>query len=390
MSITNDRLLDLPAILRNKSCILFGPRQTGKTRLVSQRWPIPRRVLDLQNPEVFLQFSRNPDHALRDYVASSCTTPGTVVIIDDIHRLPALLDAAYRLIEEGRTRFLFVTSSRQKLLRNGGHIRDDLTETRFLHPLSAREIGPGFNVQQALTNGLLPEYYHQPRNSDLSFATYVNLFLQEEILPRDGTRNLPAFLSLLTAMARHNGDLINYAELAAQTRLPRTTVQEYVQTIVATGMAYELPAWTKTSRRKAIRTSKLYLFDMGVTAYLQQSQSPLTPRPAGTATPFQHWVLHELRCFVDALPPGASLAYWRSTNGFEVDFVLNDKTAIAAHGTSQVGNAALKGLRKLREEGTLQKYLLVCCEPEEREVDGITILPWQAFVTRLWAGGLCT
>jgi predicted AAA+ superfamily ATPase len=341
----------------------------------------------LQDSATFIRFSRNPGEALHNYFKKNCPTPGTVVIIDDIHRLPALLDAAYELMVQQGARFLFVTSSEHKLLQNGGNVRHDLAGTLTLHSLSANEIGSGFNLEEALTRGLLPEEYNRTYGSERPpLEPYVSLYLQDEIAPRAGTCNISKFHRLLIAMAKHNGELINYADLATQTGWPRTSVQEYVQTVKATGMAYELPAKTGTARR-AIRTAKLYLFDTGVTQYLQ-SQDPHAPPSDRCATPFQHWVLHELRYFVDWIKSTPSVTHWRSTGGHSVDFILNDETAIAANGTTQVGTAELKGLRALREEGACKRYCLVCCEPTERTVDGIEILPYLTFVKRLWDGEL--
>jgi predicted AAA+ superfamily ATPase len=382
-----ERMLNLSAKLGDKSYFLFGPRESGKTHLIKRHWNRPHRLVDLQDSATFIRFSRNPGEALHNYFKKNCPTPGTVVIIDDIHRLPALLDAAYELMVQQGARFLFVTSSEHKLLQNVGNVRHDLAGTLTLHSLSANEIGSGFNIEQALTRGLLPEEYNRTYGSERPrLEPYVSRYLQEEIAPRAGTCNITKFHRLLIAMAKHNGELINYADLATQTGLPRTSVQEYVQTVKATGMAYELPAKTGTARR-AIRTAKLYLFDTGVTQYLQ-SQDPHAPPSDRCATPFQHWVLHELRCFVDWIKSPPSLTHWRSTGGHSVDFILNDETAIAANGTTQVGTAELKGLRALREEGACNRYCLVCCEPTERTVDGIEILPYMTFVKRLWDGEL--
>ena len=383
------RKLDLSQILEETSCFLFGPRGTGKSSLIpeGQRWKLPHRHIALQDPATFMKFSRDPDGALRDYFSKYSSMAGTVFIIDDIHRLPALLDAAYRLSDSSNARFLFVTSSKHKLLRNGGRLRPGCT-TRTLHPLSANEIGAdNFDLEKALEHGLLPAEYNRPRNEDAGFPEYVSLYLQEEIAQSAGAGNIPGFFRLLIAIGKRNGELINYTDLATQTGLPRTTVQEYVRTILATGMAYELPAWTQSSLGKAIRTSKSYLFDTGVARYLQM-QDPHASPSANRAAPFQHWVMHELRCLVDALPSETALNHWRSTGGHSVDFILNSETAIAVNGTIQAGKQELKGLGALRKEGLLKRYLLVCREPAARTVDGIEIWPYKEFVQQLWGGEL--
>lgn len=365
-----------------RACFLFGPRYSGKTYLINNQLNCLHRHIDLKNTETFMKYSRNPETELRDYYGRHCKA-GTLVVIDDIHRLPALLDAAYALMDKEKTaKFLFVTSSEHKLRRSRRAVQSDLSGTCRLHPLSAIEIGGYFDLKVALKRGLLPALYKKAFTDDV-IADYVSLYLQEEIAPVAGSCNIHGFHRLLIAMAKRNGSLINYTDLATQTKLPRTTVQEYVRTVQATGMAYALPAWTPTSGHRAIPTSKLYLFDMGVADYLQR-QDPHASTDAKRAEPFQHWVLHELRCFADFLPTKVTLAHWRSAGGHAVDFILNNKTAIAVDGTTQAGKSELRGLCVLRKKGLFKRHLLVCCEPEERTVDGIDILPYTTFVKRLW------
>jgi len=354
-----------------------------------------RRIIDLQDSQIFFWFCKNPGEVLREYMTTYCKKPGTVTVIDDIHRLPVLLDEAYKLIEErDDVRFLFVTSSAHKLVRNGVKVRTDCAEVRVLHPLSAQDVGQGFDLRLALANGLLPRFYHAALNDSYNLADYVGQYLREELVHGGGAAIIPSFYRLLVAVARRNGALANCADLAAQAGIPRTTVQEYVQTLIATGMVVELPAWTKTSRRRAIRTSKYYIFDVGVANFLQGRDAlvirrgGIVHRPQTAVVAFHHWVLHELRCYIDSLRTGASLAFWRSAGGLDVDFILNDETAIAVSPLVQIGTVELKGLRALQEEKLCKRHLLVCGAEQEREMDGLVILPWLTFVKKLWDGEL--
>lgn len=391
MEINRDeRHLNLFSVLQRKSCFLFGPHQVGKSEFINRFWPnMSRRIFSLQSLQTFFEFCQNPGKELCERHAKYCEKPGTVFVIDDIHRLPVLLDEAYRLIKERDARFLFVTSSAHKLVRNGGRIQTDYAEVRVMHPLSAREIGPGFKLKKALNNGLLPLHYHSDKPETIDFRSYVYKYLEEELLQGGGAACIPSFYRLLTAVAQRNGALVNYADLAVQAGIPRTTVQEYVKTLITSGMVVELPAWTKTARR-AIRTSKFYVFDVGVANYLQGCDAlavrrgEVVQRPKTAVAAFHHWVFHELRCYIDSIRVGASLAFWRSAGGSEVDFILNDETAIAVSSSVRVGTVDLKDLRVLQKEKLFKRYLLVCGVEQELEIDGLVILPWQTFVKKLW------
>ncbi|MBN1772041.1 MAG: ATP-binding protein [Deltaproteobacteria bacterium] len=370
------RRLDLAARVARKSCFLFGPRQTGKSHLLRRTLP-GVRVYDLLDSQVFLDLSARPGR-----LAEELASGERLVVLDEIQRLPGLLHEVHRLIEERGVRFLLTGSSPRKLRRGGVDLLGGRARTLRLHPLSAVELGSDFDLDRALDRGLLPAHWHSD-DPDADLGAYVGSYLEQEIVAEAATRNLPAFSRFLRVAALCSGTIVNFTGVAGDAQVPRTTVYEYFGILRDTLLLHELPAWRESVKRKPIASSKYYFFDVGVARVLQGRRHARGTPEYGLA--FETWLMHELTCWRD-YRSGDPLAYWRSTSGFEVDFILDDHTAVEAKATANVAGRDLRSLRALREERRLRRYLCVSLEPRRRVVDGITILPWREFLEELWAG----
>jgi predicted AAA+ superfamily ATPase len=370
------RTLDLPALLARRSHFLLGPRQTGKTALVRRSLP-DARVYDLLDTAVYLALSQHPGRLGEDLDRSD-----RIVVIDEIQRLPGLLNEVHRLIESRGTRFLLTGSSARKLRRGGVNLLGGRARTRFLHPLTSRELGDRFDVARAVARGLLPSiYFSDDARADLD--AYAGQYLQQEIAAEGATRNVPAFSRFLKVAALCNGTVVNFTNVANDAQVARTTVYEYFEILKDTLVLHELPAWRKAKTRKPIVASKYYFFDVGVVGALQgRVFRPGTPE-FGEA--LETLVMHELMTYRD-YGGGEPLAHWRSTSGFEVDFILGDHTAVEVKGKATITPRDLRSLRALAEDKGLRRYLCVCLEPRPRKVDGIIILPLRAFLEALWSG----
>ena len=206
--------------------------------------------------------------------------------------------------------------------------------------------------------------------------------MREEIAAEGLTRNIPAFSRFLEVAAICNGALINYSQISNDAQVPKSTVQEYFKILQDTLIAEEVPAWKHTKKRKPILTSKFYFFDVGVVRHLQ-NRSFLKQRSPEFGEAFETYIFHELKSYIDYASQG-SLAYWRSKSNFEVDFIINDISAIEVKGKTNIVNRDLKGLRALYEEELLKNYIVVSMENRPRKVDHIEILPWKIFLRRLW------
>ncbi len=375
-----ERIPDLLGWMGKKSHFLFGPRQTGKTFMIRRVLP-EARIYDLLDSSVYLALSQRPAR-----LAEELTPQDEVVVIDEVQRLPMLLNEVHRLIEERGIRFLLTGSSARKLRQDGVNLLGGRARTRYLHPLTCRELGPHFKLSQTIERGLLPSiYFSDDPKADLD--AYTGTYLQQEIVAEGATRNVPAFSRFLRVAALCNATLVNFTNIANDAQVPRTTVYEYFEILKDTLLLHEVPAWRLSTKRKPLASSKYYFFDVGVTSALQgRLVKPGTPE-FGAA--FETWLLHELVAWRDYLS-GETIRYWRSTSGFEVDFILGDHTAIEVKAKDNVSPQDLKSLRALAEEEKLKRYLCVSLEPRPRQVGGITILPFRKFLEALWNGEFST
>ncbi|MBM4394634.1 MAG: ATP-binding protein [Deltaproteobacteria bacterium] len=371
------RLLDLEQRLKDRSCFLFGPRQTGKSTLI-RRTLARARVYNLLDSRVFLALARRPS-----LIREELGPDDRLVVIDEVQKLPELLDEAHLLIEERGVRFLLTGSSARKLKRAGTNLLGGRARTLAMHPLVFKEVAD-FDLLRAVNHGLLPSIYLSPSPDD-GLRAYAGTYLREEVAAEAALRNIPAFGRFLEVAAICNGAILNHSRIASDAEVARSTVQEYFQILFDTFIASTLPAWRRTAKRKPIATSKLYFFDPGVVRILR-NEGEIRARSPAFGHAFETFLFHELRTCLDYRGGGGALAYWRSTSNYEVDFVVNDVTAIEVKASGNVAERDLAGLRALREEGLLRDYVVVSLVDRPRTIDGIRILPWREFLERVWAG----
>lgn len=369
-----ERLLDLNVLLNKKSHFLLGPRQTGKTFLIRHTLKNVR-VYDLLDPEMFLSLSRAPER-----ISEELQPQDRIVAIDEIQRLPELLNEVHRLIETRGIRFLLTGSSARKLRRGGINLLGGRARTQYLHPLTYKELNEHFDLFLAIERGTIPSIYFsdEPR-ADLQ--AYAGSYLQQEILAEGATRNIPAFSRFLRVAALCNATIVNFTNVANDAQVARTTVYEYFEILKDTLLLYELPAWRKSTKRKPLASSKFYFFDVGVVAALQGREFRAGTPEFGEA--LETYLMHELNSFSDYIS-GEPLSYWRSTSGFEVDFIMGDHTALEVKAKKNISPNDIKSLRMLAEERKLKRYLCVSMEPRRRKIGNIDILPYKDFLDLLW------
>jgi predicted AAA+ superfamily ATPase len=371
-----ERILNLPPLLDKKSHFLFGPRQTGKTSLIHHTMK-DVRVYDLLDTSIFLALSRDPGR-----IAQELTPQDRLIVIDEIQRLPELLNEVHRLIEGRRIRFLMTGSSARKIRRGGINLLGGRARTKHLHPLTRRELGERFDLTRALQRGLLPSiYFSDDPSADLE--SYTGLYLQQEIVAEGAIRNIPAFSRFLRIAALCNGTIVNFTKVSNDAQVARTTVYEYFEILKDTLILHELPAWRKSKKRKPLASSKYYFFDVGVAATLQgRALRPGTPE---YGEGFETYLFHELMCYRDYIWR-EPLSYWRSSSGFEVDFIIGDHTAVEVKAKENISPHDIKTLQALAEEKILNRYLCVSLEPRMRRIGVVTILPYKEFLDKLWNG----
>lgn len=368
------RTLDLPTLLKKKSFFLFGPRGTGKTTLVRHRL-MDVTVIDLLEIRTYREYLKDPS-----LISEQMLHP--VVVIDEVQKLPDILDEVHRLIESRKVTFLLTGSSARRLKRGGANLLAGRAWWAELFPLTSREI-PDFDLMTYLNRGGLPAIYPSEEYVE-ELRAYTALYLKEEIQNEALTRKVAQFSEFLDLMALSNGEEISYQSVAVDCGVSPNSIKNYIQILEDTLVAFQLKAYTKTRKRKAISRAKCYFFDIGVTNSLAGRGEILAGSELfGKA--FEHLILLEVRAFISYRRKTIAMSYWRSTSGFEVDLILADLWAIEIKGTKAIRDKHLKGLRALKEEGIIPKFAVVSCDRHERTTkDGIAIYPWQTFLDKLW------
>jgi predicted AAA+ superfamily ATPase len=379
------RTLQLPHLLKKKSFFLLGPRATGKTSLIRAQLP-EARVYDLLNPAVYGDLVRRPQLIAEELKAK----PAPLIVIDEIQKLPLLLDEAHRLIENTGVRFLLTGSSARKLKHGGANLLGGRAWEAALYPLTSHEIQSSseknlsFDELRYFNQGGIPHIYlaEEPREE---LKSYVNLYLREEIQAEASRMRVDLFARFLDVMALQNGEELHYQGLSSDAGVPARTLQNYVQMLEDTLVGFQLPAFLATRKRKAITRSKFYFFDIGVVNQLAHRGDVLAKSDVYGKC-FEHFLLLEIRAYLGYSRKDVPLAYWRTGSGFEVDCIIGDQWALEFKATDQVNERHLRGLKALGEEGKIRHLGIVSNDSARRIVDGVMVFPWREFLSELWAG----
>ncbi len=365
-----------------RSVFLFGPRQTGKTSLLKAQLPKETLFYDLLDKTLLLRLSANLS-LLREQL-ESLAVKDQIVVIDEIQKLPELLDEVHLLIEKHQLRFILTGSSARKLHQKGVNLLGGRARSLRLHPLVYAELGDEcFDLTKCLNRGLIPSIYFsdQPR---LDLSSYVGTYLDIEIASEAAIRDLPSFSRFLTVAALCNGQVINYSSVGNDAAVNRKITREYFQILFDTQLAWEVPAWGESRKRKSIETPKFYFFDTGVVRSILDLP-PTKEKSKDFGDFFEAYICHELRSYLDYHRPDIGLSYWRTTSNHEVDFILSNELGVEVKAKSVVSNKDLRGLMALEEEKILKKLIVVSLENHARKTaEGILILPFKVFLKQLW------
>ena len=363
---------------------LWGPRQSGKTTLLRGAFPAALWI-DLLKADEFRRYTTRPE-LLREEIRA--VQPSRVVI-DEIQKVPALLDEVHGLIEGQRIAFALCGSSARKVRKGHANLLGGRAARHELFGLVSSELGDDLDLTRLLNHGYLPRYYLSERPERLLHA-YVADYLKEEVAAEGLVRNLPAFSTFLEVAALSDAEIVNNSTIARECGVSSHTVHSYFEILNDTLLGRWLPAYTKRPKRRTVQSPKFYFADVGVVNTLAKRRA-LSPGGALFGKAFENWVHHELVAYNAYRELFARLSYWRLTTGVEVDFVVDDlRAAVEAKATRNVTTDDLKGLRQLRaEHARLGTRWVVCLEAKRRRTeDGISILPAGEFARCLWAGEL--
>jgi predicted AAA+ superfamily ATPase len=363
---------------------LWGARQSGKSTLLRQSYPgLP--WIDLLKADILRRYATNPELLRQELDQSG----GRFVVIDEIQKVPALLDEVHWLHENRGINFALCGSSARKLKRGHGNLLGGRGARYSLYGFSARELGADFDLDRMLNQGGLPRIYFSDRPTRLLNA-YVADYLKEEVMAEGLVRKLPPFSNFLHAAALCDTQQVNFTNISRELGVSRETVRGYFGVLEDTLIGEMLPPFRLRPKRRVAAADKFYFSDVGVANFLAQ-RGCLSPGSELYGKAFENWVLHELRCYNAYRERFARLAFWRLSSGIEVDFIINQlECAIEAKSSARIREDDLKGLRELMAEyPETARRLVVCREPGSRRTpDGIEIHGVENFIGKLWSGDL--
>ena len=391
-----ERKLNLAQLLRHKkSAFLFGPRGVGKTVLAQGYLEQARYAasVDLLSLETCRRYIAEPglfrleiEQQLRDIPSTEMLT----VLVDEVQKMPALLDEVHYLIEryKDRVQFLLTGSSARKLKRSGANLLAGRAWTLKLHPLSTQEVEP--DLRRALAVGTLPGFYQETFSSATrSLKAYVETYLREEVMQELLVRKVDHFMRLLDVAGQVNGEPVNFSAVARDSGVSVKTAQEYFDILVDTLIVFRIDGWSRSVRKQLRQSPKYYFFDCGVlNAIRGELQTELKPGSYRYGKLFETFIVNELIRANDYNETGYRFNYWRTNTGMEVDLVLtrgpqDAPVAIEIKSQSSPGESDLKGLSAFVSEHKAAKLFCLCQAAHKYSLGPIQVMPWQQGVASL-------
>ncbi|MDR2963705.1 MAG: AAA family ATPase [Bacteroidales bacterium] len=360
------------------STFVWGARQVGKTTLINQTYP-NAVYYDLLRSKDFERLQRNPSLLEEDLAMLKA---GDVVVIDEVQKIPQLLDEVHSLIYRKNIRFILSGSSPRKLKRFGANLLGGRALKTVLYPLVSAEI-PDFDIQKAVRYGTLPRHYliADPWNR---LAAYIGVYLNEEIREEALSRQLKSFTRFMEIAAFSNGEIVVYKNIAQDCGIDYRTVKEYFEILIDTLVGYMIPSFTHTQKRRSIQAPKFYYFDVGIANYLQNRRNiQLGSTDFGHA--FEHFIIQELIAYIAYNKKEEQLSYWHTSSGYEIDAIIGmGRVAIEIKSVEEIQSRHLKGLRAFQEDFPLCRLIAVSFDPRPRIMNGIEVFPVTDFLKNLW------
>ena len=367
-----------------QSAFLWGARQTGKSTLLKQRFP-NSVSFDLLDSDVMLRFLSRPRGLGEELKAFGDAAYASPVVIDEVQKVPALLDEVHRLIESEKLSFVLCGSSARKLRRSGVNLLGGRAWIYRLHPLTWIEV-PDFDLLTAMSSGLLPGFYAK-NNARRSISAYVRDYITQAVFNEALVRRTAAFSRFFDALSYCNGEQLNFSSIARDCGVDAKTVRTYFDILVDTHVGHLIYPYSKRGKRQIIsKAPKFYLFDIGVANDIG-SNSIESQRGVDFGNGFEHFIFLELTAANSYLEWEGKIEYWRTKSGLEVDFVLN-RGLVAIEVKSRVRNRDFKAIKAFREEFQPRRSIIVTAEPINRIVDGIDVLNYEYFLDEVYGNRL--
>lgn len=379
-------------ILLSNSFFLFGARGTGKSTFVRQQLNLPdSHLVDLLDPATLRRYTRDPGRLLADLQGIKSVQPIKWIVIDEVQKIPELLDVVHKAIEEHGFRFALTGSSARKLKRGSANMLAGRAFVYHLFPLTMNEVAGHHDVTEILKWGSLPKTLSYPSDAERVkyLESYTHTYLQEEILQEQLVRKIEPFRALLDVAGQMSGDLLNFTSIAKEVGIDVKTVQTYFDILEDTLLGTKLPAFHYSTRKRLRSSPKFYLFDLGVKRLLDGGiAAGAQPWGNELGDLFEQLVILEAHRLNSYLGKQYQLSFLRVDEQQEIDLVVKPPRGkpilVEIKATADVGEKHLKNLRSFRSDFSESPAYLLSQDPIPRKEDGVLIVPWQEGLRRIF------
>ncbi len=378
-----ERIIDME-LPKGQSAFLWGARKTGKSTYLNKQFS-DSILYDFLQTDLTFELIKRPWKLREMLAAENAAKLNRPIILDEVQKVPQVLNEVHWLIENRNLSFILCGSSARKLKRGNANLLGGRAWRYELYPLTSKEV-ENPSLLRVLNRGMLPAHYLQEKH-EKSIKAYVGDYLKEEVFAEGLTRNVPAFSRFFEAMAYSHGEMINYSNIARDCGVDSKTVKEYFLILTDTLLGRLVsPFKRRQSRREILKTPKFYLFDVGIAGGIIKREIK-EERGEQFGKALEHFIFMELQAYDSYRETDFDINYWRTKTGLEVDFILGrGHTAIEVKGSDNIKNRDLHPMKAFIEEYSPKNAIVVCNEKRARIQKGIRILPWRMFLEELWEG----
>lgn len=364
----------------DEAMFLFGARQTGKSTLLKERFP-KAIYIDLLKSDVRNRFKQHPEEFRESLLRYP---PETLVIVDEIQKVPDLLDEVHWLMVEKGLWFILSGSSARKIKKSGANNLGGRAIPETLFPLVSAEI-PDFDIERAVQNGMIPRHY-MVANARNRMRAYIDLYVKEEIIEEALVQNVDEFIRFMEVAAIMDGEILNYENVASDCGVSANTVKAYYKILVDTLLGFEVPAYRKVIKRKLYKSPRFYYFDIGIANHLTKRYQ-LAPKTPEYGHAFEHLIMQEIVAYLAYTNSDEKLTYWHTYENIEVDAIIGDaRVAIEIKSTDHVDHGDKKGIMEFAKEHPNAKQILVSRDRISRRSGNVDLYYVTDFFKALWAG----
>ncbi len=362
-----------------KSIIILGPRRTGKSMFIRNQIK-PDIIYDLLNSRDFLRLSVKP-YLIEEEIKDN----HRIVVIDEIQKLPILMDEVHRIIEKNKNiKFILTGSSARKMRKTHTSLMAGRAKILYFHPFNYYELKKAgiFDIKKVLSYGTIPDMYLSEKPYE-ELSNYVSLYLREEIIAESIVRKIENFSRFLSVAGLSNAELINFTQIGEDAWVKPRTVIEYFNILSDTLIGTLLEPYKSNSDRKVYSKAKFYFFDIGV-ANILCDRKEVSEKSKEFGKLFEHFIFNELKAYKNYTGRISLINFWRDYNGNEVDFIINEEIAIEVKAKENISERDLSGIKSFLKKNKIKKSIVVSMEKQARKHNGIEIIPYQNFLDMLW------